>query len=97
MKQYEYTVRTYSMNQLEERGIVVHPENNIVFACRTDGACAVQDVGMEQMERLAGLLDDMGRDGWELVQLVFHTSGIVSFWKRLSGKEKAGGKRKDNK
>jgi hypothetical protein len=24
----------------------------------------------------------MGEEGWELVQLVFHQSGIVSFWKR---------------
>jgi hypothetical protein len=98
MKQYEYAVRTYSMGQLEERGIVVHPENNIVFACRSDGSCAVHDVGMEQMERLAGLLDDMGRDGWELVQLVFHISGIVSFWKRLSaGKRPAGSAKTTNK
>jgi hypothetical protein len=97
MNRYEYTVRTYSMGELEERGIVVHPNNNIVFACRPDGSCAVHDVGMEQMENLSGLLNDMGREGWEMVQLVFHASGIVSFWKRLSGKERGGGKQNEQR
>lgn len=90
MKGFEYTVKTFSMENLEEKGIVVHPHNNIVFACRPDGACAVHDVGLEQMDHLSTLLNEMGSDGWELVQMFFHSSGIVSFWKRRLEKMKDG-------
>jgi hypothetical protein len=80
---YEYTVKIFSLSGLEESGVVTHPHKNIVFACRPEGSCEVHDIGMEQMENLSGLFNEMGREGWELVQLVFHQSGIVSFWKRV--------------
>jgi len=80
---YEYTVKIFSMDDLKKKGIVVDPKNNIIYACRTDGACEVHNVTMEQINNLSLLLNDMGHEGWELVQLVFHHSGIVSFWKRL--------------
>lgn len=83
MKSFEYNVKAFSMDDLEKKGIVIHPENNIVFACRPDGACAIHNVGEEQMTNLSELFNEMGKEGWELVQLVFHSSGIVSFWKRM--------------
>jgi hypothetical protein len=79
---YEYTVRVFSLESLEESGVVTHPHKNIVYACRPEGSCEVHDIGMEQLENLSGLFNEMGGDRWELVQLVFHQSGIVSFWKR---------------
>jgi hypothetical protein len=80
--QFEYKVKIFSMKDLNEKGIVVDSENNIVYACRTDGACEIHDVKMEQLDNLSSVLNMMGEEGWELVQLVFHQSGIVSFWKR---------------
>ncbi len=80
---YEYTVKIFSMQDLKEKGIVVDSENNIVYACRADGACEVHDVKLEQIENLSQALNEMGSAGWELIQLTFHESGIVSFWKRL--------------
>jgi hypothetical protein len=85
---FEYKVKIYSMNDLKERGIVVDSENNIVYACRTDGACEMHDVKMEQLDNLSSVLNLMGEEGWELIQLVFHQSGIVSFWKRSIKSEK---------
>ncbi len=63
MKHYEYTIRAFSMQDLKEKGIVVDPHNNIVFACRPDGACAIRDVGVEQIDKLSGLLNEMGEHG----------------------------------
>ena len=80
--EYEYTIKTYSMEQLSERGVVVDLEKNIVYACRPDGACEIRDVSAEQIVHLAGLFNEMGKEGWELVQLLFRPSGMVSFWKR---------------
>jgi hypothetical protein len=79
---FEYKVKIFSMKDLGEKGIVVDSENNIVYACRTDGACEIHDVKMEQLDNLSSVLNVMGEEGWELIQLVFHQSGIVSFWKR---------------
>lgn len=79
---YEYRVKIYTSQALEEKGVVTHPHKNIMFACKPEGTCEVHDIGMEQMENLSGLFNEMGEDGWELIQLVFHKSGIVSFWKR---------------
>lgn len=79
---YEYTIKAYSMQQLAEKGVVVDPEKNIVYACRPDGACEIRDVSIEQIAHLSTLFNEMGKDGWELVQLLFRPSGMVSFWKR---------------
>lgn len=79
---YEYNVKIFSMHDLKEKGIVVDSKNNIVYACRSDGECEIHDVKMEQLDNLSTLLNEIGMAGWELVQLVFHQSGIVTFWKR---------------
>ena len=57
-------------------------ENNIVYACRPDGECEVHEVGIEQLDNLSGILNEMGSEGWELIELVFHHSGIITFWKK---------------
>jgi hypothetical protein len=85
---FEYTIKTYSMQSLRDKGVVVDSAKNIVFACRPDGACEIHDVGLEQIAELQGLLNEMGKDAWELVQLLFRPSGIVSFWKRALDRAK---------
>jgi hypothetical protein len=79
---FEYAVKTFPIRELEEEGIVTDPRRNIVYACTADAGCEVQDIRVEQAEKLASLFNAMGQDGWELIQMFFHSSGIVSFWKR---------------
>ncbi len=79
---FEYTIRTYSMDQLRDAGVDIDEENNIVYACRSDGECEIHAVGIEQLNNLSGMLNEMGSESWELVELFFHHSGIVTFWKR---------------
>jgi len=81
---YEYTIRVFSVEGLEKSGVVTHPHKNIMFACKPEGTCEVHDIGAEQMENLSSLFNEMGEERWELVQLFFHQSGIVSFWKRVA-------------
>jgi hypothetical protein len=86
---HEYTVKIFSMDDLRKKEVVVDSEKNIVYACRPGGECEVHDVGMEQLDNLSGLLNEMGQENWELVQLFFRPMGIVSFWKRsLRGGDK---------
>jgi len=79
---YEYTIKIFSMEDLNKEGVVIGTENNIVYACRPDGECEVHDVGVEQLDNLSRLFGEMGEEGWEMVQLFFRPLGIVSFWKR---------------
>ena len=79
---FEYSVKIFSMQDLQEKGIVVDSQNNIVYACRVDGECEIHDVKLEQLDNLSTTLNELGTEGWELVQISFHQSGIVSFWKR---------------
>ena len=80
---YEYTIKIFSMEDLSKEGVVIDPEKNIVYACRPDGECEVHDVGLEQLDSLSKLLNKMGEEGWEMIQLFSRPLGIVSFWKRL--------------
>jgi len=82
---FEYKVKIFSMEDLKEKGVVVDTENNIVYACRSDGACEVHNVKLEQLDNLSTVMNAMGEEQWELVQLVFHQSGVISFWKRALG------------
>ncbi len=79
---YEYTVKIFSMEDLSNEGVVIDPENNIVYACRPDGECEVHNVGEEQLQSLSKLFNKMGEEQWEMVQLFFRPLGIVSFWKK---------------
>jgi hypothetical protein len=79
---YEYLVKIFSMEDLSKEGVVIDPENNIVYACRPDGECEVHKVGMEQLDNLSSLFNKMGEEEWEMVQLFFRPLGIVSFWKK---------------
>lgn len=79
---FEYTIKIYSLDKLRDAGIDIEEENNIVYACRPNGECEIHEVGIEQLDNLSGILNDMGNEGWELIELFFHQSGIVTFWKR---------------
>ena len=80
---YEYTIKVFSVQGLEESGVVDAPAQEHHVCVQAQGTCEVHDIGVEQMENLSSLFNEMGEEGWELVQLFFHQSGIVSFWKRV--------------
>ena len=79
---FEYTAKIYAMDELKDVGIDMEEENSIVYACRPDGECEIHAAAIEELDILSGLFNDMGNEGWELVELFFHRSGIVTFWKR---------------
>jgi len=54
----------------------------LAFFCSEKGACSLEDVPVDQAQRLTEMLNEKGADGWELVQLFFQESGVVGIWKR---------------
>lgn len=55
----------------------------LAIFCSEKGDCVLEDVPMDQTQLLKDVLDEKGAEGWELVQLFFHESGVVAIWKRL--------------
>jgi hypothetical protein len=79
---YEYNIEFFSM-KLTTLTTEVSPEaHGTVYACGEEGECAIRDVREEQIQNLQVFLNDKGREGWELVQILFNRKGAVTFWKR---------------
>ncbi len=54
----------------------------LAIFCSEKGDCSLNDVPVDQTAVLRDALNEKGARGWELVQLFFHESGVVAFWKR---------------
>ncbi len=68
-----------------EYEITKHPNEaftQVVYFCSGEGECSVDHVPGDQISILENLLNDRGAEGWDLVQLVFGTDGILCFWKK---------------
>jgi len=74
MKRFEYKVSTYPAERFVD----------LVYFCSPEGECHLEKVPNDQTQVLEDILNDMGADGWELVQLAFGKGGIIAFWKRQS-------------
>ena len=72
MKRFEYQITHHSADTFEE----------VVYFCTETGECTLDRVPMDQTTTLAGILNERGAQGWELVQVSFGKDGMMAFWKR---------------
>lgn len=72
MIRYEYRVTRCSADEF----------NDVVYFCTPEGACGLERVPVDQMERVSDVLNNEGKMGWELVQIAFGKDGAIMFWKR---------------
>jgi len=82
MMQFEYTVELLTLDEIRGLRETAEVDRNIVYACAEDGECTIRDLGKEQLEHVEGYLNRMGKEGWEMVQIFFARTGVVTFWKR---------------
>jgi hypothetical protein len=87
---YEYTIEFLSLEPTPPTGDVSDEAPSTVYACGETGECAIRDFRGEQTEYLQGFMNEMGSEGWELVQVLFNRHGAVSFWKRAVPGERNG-------
>ena len=69
---YEYDITQHSADALGE----------MIYFCSEAGECSVNKVPMDQVKIFEDILNDRGREGWELVQVSFSKMGAMAFWKR---------------
>lgn len=71
-KQFEYVVEKYPTEQFVK----------LVYFCTDQGECGLNDLPAEHMKMFEALLNSKGTEGWELVQSLFGSDGVVAIWKR---------------
>ena len=72
--------------------ISFHPlevESKMRIFCSAEGDCSVEDVKGSDSLAVLGALNERGRSGWELVEILFGGDGFICFWKKeLNSQEK---------
>jgi len=74
-----------------EYQITRHPSdtfNKVVYFCSESGQCGLDEVSHDETRTLTSILNKLGQDGWELIQVSFGRDGIMAFWKRRVKDEK---------
>jgi len=72
MKQFEYEITQHPADAFKQ----------MVYFCTETGECSLNDVPRDQAEVLTEVLNERGKQGWELVQVSFGKDGVMAFWKR---------------
>lgn len=72
MEYFEYQITSHGAEEF----------TRMIYFCSADGDCGLEEVPADEPEALTRVLNERGRDGWELVQLMFGRDGVMAFWKR---------------
>ena len=72
MKGFEYEITKHPAEAFKQ----------IIYFCTETGQCSLDEVPGDQTEILAKMLNEKGKQGWELVQISFGKEGLMAFWKR---------------
>ena len=83
MRRYEHTVTTYDREGILGNVTSGAPPPSVVF-CDTEGVCFFDEAPNPYMVAIIELLDEMGKDSWELVQVIPREQDIICFWRRGS-------------
>jgi len=72
MDRFEYEITTHTAEAF----------SRLVYFCSDRGDCGLEQVPAEEPQILVDLFNERGREGWELIQLLFGSSGMMAYWKR---------------
>ncbi|MGA1824779.1 MAG: hypothetical protein ACMUIP_08950 [bacterium] len=73
MYQYEYDITMYPASEFKK----------FAFFCSEKGECNLDELEVDKNYILGDLLNERGKERWELVQLVFGKDVLACFWKRI--------------
>ncbi|RJP56277.1 MAG: DUF4177 domain-containing protein [Deltaproteobacteria bacterium] len=72
MKRFEYQITKHPAEAFKE----------LVYFCSESAECTLEQVPTDQTKILQDILNERGRQGWELIQVSFGKDGIMAFWKQ---------------
>jgi len=72
MKGFEYRITKHPAETFKQ----------VIYFCTETGECTLDEVPGDQTDMLTNILNEQGKQGWELVQVSFGKEGVMAFWKR---------------
>jgi hypothetical protein len=72
-RQFVYEVTAYPSEQFVRVG----------YFCTEQGECGLDQLPLEQVKAFEDILNQRGAQGWELVQALFGSDGVLTIWRRL--------------
>lgn len=72
MKCFEYKITKHSADTFDK----------IIYFCSKSGRCGIDEVSKNQTRILTAILNNQGREGWEVFQISFGKDGVMVYWKR---------------
>ena len=80
METWEYHVTSHIIKELNKCEEI--PEDRKLFSCDEEGKCMVNDVCKIGTTALAFALNELGKEGWELIMTDYHHGELLCIWKR---------------
>ena len=80
MTTWEYKVTNYIVEELGK--CIESSKPAKVISCDTAGGCMVSDVCAIGTATLSSTLNELGKEGWELIMTTYHHGELLCIWKR---------------
>jgi len=78
---YKHTITVHKREEILRRvGLAVTPPP--VVYCDTAGACFFDQASNPYVQAIIAILDEMGQEGWQLVQVQPRAQDLICFWRR---------------
>lgn len=86
MERWEYEITTHTAGEVlkvrEELGHPREPQGPDVVYCDTEGLCFFDEAPNPYVEAIVHILNEKGKEGWELVQIAFRQNDFICIWRR---------------
>ena len=84
MTRWRYRITTHTVPDILERVSGLEQAEDVppTIFCDDQGACYFDAAPNRLTDAIQALLDQVGEEGWELVQIAFRPQELVAFWKQ---------------
>jgi hypothetical protein len=82
MTKWHYKITTHESDDVV--ALIQEPVDDIppMIYCSDQGACYFDEGPNPFTQAMEQLLDEIGEEGWELVQVLFRPMQMIAFWKK---------------
>ncbi|OGO04860.1 MAG: hypothetical protein A2Y73_08260 [Chloroflexi bacterium RBG_13_56_8] len=82
MDRWEHSITVHTVGELLSKVSPVE-EERVIYCDASAGSCFFDEAPNPYLEAMVGTLDELGQEGWELVQGVLREEEMICFWRRM--------------
>ena len=83
MKQWEHAITVHTVGDiLAVRKDAQGDLSPRILYCDSDAKCFFDDTPNPQVQAMVDLLNEQGREGWVLIQVILRLEDMICFWRR---------------